>query len=179
MARGSDRVKSQDRSDRIFLGADIRENDKGSSAGESIMTEETYKGESSTRKRVQLGPDFGPWTKIPSKLFGSGTAAKLGQSASLMYLALCEHANRNTSNSFKASDRALASETGLSTRTISDIRKRLIENGLFTCVRGEGQSFTYTMLRQSFNWLPLAERPRPRKKPRALSALRLKKMGPL
>ncbi len=90
--------------------------------------------------------DVGPYTKIPNRFFGSGTAANLGCSASLVYLALLEHANRNSSNTFKASDRAIASETGLGTRTICNARKRLSERGLISISRPEGQSYTYTVL---------------------------------
>ena len=114
--------------------------------------------------------DVGPYTKIPNKFFGSGTAAKLGCSASLVFLALCEHANRESSNTFKASDRALASETGLGTRTICDARKRLQEYGLISTSRPEGQSYSYTLPKLSLRWVPLVERPRNKRKPRAIYA---------
>lgn len=116
--------------------------------------------------------DVGPYSKIPNKFFGSGTAAKLGCSASLIFLALCEHANRESSNTFKASDRALASETGLGTRTICDARKLLCERGLVSLRRPEGQSYTYTICKPSLEWVPLAQRLRTKRKPRALHALR-------
>lgn len=116
--------------------------------------------------------DVGPYTKIPNRFFGSGMAAKLGCSASLVYLALCEHANRHSSNTFKASDRALASETGLGTRTICDARKRLCERGLISISRLEGQSYTYTICKPSLEWVPLAQRLRTKRKPRALYTLR-------
>lgn len=116
--------------------------------------------------------DIGLYTAIPSKFFGSGTAASLGYSASLVFLALCEHANRNESNTFKASDKALASETGYGPRTICDARKTLIERGLICCTRPEGQSFNYTIPALSLKWVPLAERPRQKRKPRALHALK-------
>ena len=125
------------------------------------------------RRRLSPGPDLGPFSKMPSKIFGSGTAAMLGTSASLCYLALCEQANRNSSNTFKASDRAIASETGLSPRTVCDARKRLIEKGLIQCARQHGQSFTYTLLKQSLNWVPLADRPRPKRRPRAIFTTRV------
>jgi hypothetical protein len=115
--------------------------------------------------------DVGPYTKIPNRFFGSSTAAKLGCSASLVYLALLEHANRNSSNTFKASDQALASETGLGTRTICDARKRLCEHSLISIYRPEGQSYTYTICKPSLEWIPLAQRPRAKRKPRALHAL--------
>lgn len=118
--------------------------------------------------------DIGSWTKIPNRFFSSGTASKIGPSASLLYLALCENANRPQppSNTFKASDKALASETGLSPRTIRDARIRLLEYGLVECKREPGQSYTYTLLRQDLKWLKLAERPRQRRKPRAMAAAR-------
>jgi hypothetical protein len=114
--------------------------------------------------------DIGPFTKIPSKFFGSGLAARLGPSTSLFYLALCEHANRNESTCFKASDRALAADTRLSTRTICDARKRLIEYGLITCSRENGQSYLYTLQKIALKWVPIKERQRPKAKPRALHA---------
>jgi hypothetical protein len=115
--------------------------------------------------------DVGPYTKIPNRFFGSGTAAKLGCSASLVYLALLDHANRNSSNTFKASDRALASDTGLATRTICDTRKRLCEHGLISTSRLEGQSYTYTICKPPLVWVPIAQRLRAKRKPRALHAL--------
>ena len=111
--------------------------------------------------------EIGPYSKIPSKFFGSGTAANLKPSAALLFLALCEQANRHNSNTFKASDKALASETGLGTRTICDARKRLAERGLITCSRQMGQSYEYTIPKLSLQWVPLAERLRPKQKPRA------------
>lgn len=116
--------------------------------------------------------EIGLYTQIPSKLFGSGTAARIGPSASLVFVALCEHANRDESNTFKASDRALASETGLGHRTICDARKRLGEHGLISFSRREGESYTYTIPKVSLEWIPLADRPRQKRKPRALHALR-------
>ena len=120
------------------------------------------------RGKVELGP----YTKIPNRFFGSGLAQRLGPSASLLYLALCEHANRESNNTFKASDRALASETGLGTRTICNARKRLCEHGLVTFTRPEGQSYNYTICNVSLQWVPLAKRPRTKRKPRALHAQR-------
>ena len=99
--------------------------------------------------------DIGPYTKIPNKFFGSGTAAKLGCSASIVFLALCEHANRAENNTVKASDRALASETGLGPRTICDARKRLCECRLISFSRAEGQSYIYTIPKLSLEWVPL------------------------
>jgi transcription initiation factor IIE alpha subunit len=66
----------------------------------------------------------------------------------------------------------LASETGLSTRTIRDVRITLMENGLIEYAREPGQSYTYTLLRQELKWLNLAERPRQKRKPRAMAATR-------
>lgn len=116
--------------------------------------------------------EIGPFSKMPSKFFGSGTAASLGPSASLVFLALCEHANRNGSNSFKASDKALASETRYSPRSICDARKRLAERGLISCSREDGQSYKYELPAFSFDWIRLGERPRQKRKPRALYASR-------
>ena len=135
------------------------------------MIENSF-GRSTPRNSKPAGPDFGSWSKMPSKFFGSGTAAMLGPSASLFYLALCEHANRKSSNEFKASDRALASDSNLSTRTICNARKLLIEKGLISCAREDGQSFTYLLLKQALKWVPLSERPRPKRRPRAMQVSR-------
>lgn len=115
-----------------------------------------------------MSVEIGLYTEIPSKFFGSGTAARLGPTASLVFLALCEHANRHESNTFKASDKALAADTGYGPRTICDARKRLIEHGLISCMRPEGQSFEYTIPAFTLKWKPLAQRLRAKRKPRAL-----------
>lgn len=114
--------------------------------------------------------DVGPFTMIPNRFFGSGTAAKLGCSASLFYVALCDHANRHSSNTFKASDKALSSDTGMGIRTICIARKRLCEYGLITTSRPEGQSYTYTICKPGFEWVRLEQRLRAKQKPRALYA---------
>jgi hypothetical protein len=116
--------------------------------------------------------EIGPYFKMPNKFFGSGTAQIIGPSASLLFTALHEHANREGKNIFKTSDKALASETALSTRTICDARKKLVEKQLITCSRNSGQSFIYTLSSLKLQWLPLAERPRLKRQPRALHAAR-------
>jgi DNA-binding transcriptional ArsR family regulator len=122
----------------------------------------------------QKSVDIGPFARFPNKFFGSGMARKVGASASLLYFAFCENANRNKvpSNSFKASDKALASETGLSPRTIRDARTKLYENELVSYSREPGQSYIYTLLRQELKWLKRSERPRQKRKPRAMAAAR-------
>jgi hypothetical protein len=112
--------------------------------------------------------EIGFFSKIPRQFFGSGFAAKLGVSASLLFLALCEHANRNSANSFAVSDRALAADTGLAPRTICDARKCLIEAKLISCTRENGRSFTYTLSKYEFRWIGLNERHRPKRRARAL-----------
>lgn len=116
--------------------------------------------------------NIGPFTKIPNRLFGSGTARNLKPSATLLYIALCDHANRNGNNKFKTSDSALGADTTLSARTICDARKRLLEKGLITCTREDGQSYVYTLSVPSWSWVPMAERPRTQLKPRAYHARR-------
>jgi hypothetical protein len=120
----------------------------------------------------QQSVDIGPYTQIPNRFFGSGMAARLGPSAAFIYLALCDHANRNSSMSFKASDKALASETTIAPRTICNARKKLTEYGLISWKREKGQSYVYTLLKPSWEWKPLKERPRRKLKPRALHAFR-------
>lgn len=116
--------------------------------------------------------EIGPFSKIPSKFFGSGIASSLGTSPSLLYIALCENANRNNGNTFRASDKALASETGLGTRTICDARKKLIEYGLIFCSREDGQSHKYTIENPQLKWVPLRDRLRKKMKPRAIPSRR-------
>jgi len=114
--------------------------------------------------------DIGGYAKFPNRLFGSGMAARLGPSATLIYLALCDHANRKSEMSFSASDNALAGDTGIAPRTIFNARKKLIEYGLISCEREKGRSHIYTLLKPSWEWKPLKERPRRTLKPRALHA---------
>jgi hypothetical protein len=115
--------------------------------------------------------DIGDWARFPNKFFGSGTGRKVGTSTCVLYFALCETANRNRepSNTFKTSDKRLASETGLSSRTMRDARIRLLENGLVSYSREPGQNYTYTLLRQELKWLKRSERPRQKRKPRAMA----------
>ena len=110
--------------------------------------------------------DIGFFTMIPRRLFGSGVGAALGASAGWFYVALCERANREGGNTFKASDDSLASDTGMGTRTICDARKRLQEWKLIEVERKPGQAFKYTLLPQAFDWTPVKERARARRKPR-------------
>jgi hypothetical protein len=116
--------------------------------------------------------NIGHFTQIPYRLFSSGTAQNLGPSATLLYVALCDHANRDGSNTFKTSDKALASDTTLAPRTICDARKKLREKGLITCTLAAGQSYVYTLPVPSWNWVPISERPRKKLRPRAYHAQR-------
>jgi hypothetical protein len=122
----------------------------------------------------QEGVDIGRFSMIPRMFFGSGTAATLGRPAMILFFALCEHANRNSGNSFKASDKALAADTGLGPRTICDGRKQLEERGLISCIRDAGESHFYTLPVYSFDWVKVEDRLRPKLKPRANHAKRIK-----
>lgn len=136
------------------------------------MDSQTTSPISEGSKGKNLGTvEIGPFSKMPRMFFGSGTAAELGPSVAVLFLALCEQANRNNSNTFKASDRMLASETGLGPRTICDARKTLDERKLISCSRHDGQSYIYTLSAYSFPWVQLVDRPRQKRKPRALHAL--------
>jgi hypothetical protein len=115
-----------------------------------------------------MSVEIGFFSKIPSRFFGSGVAAEVGPSAALLFIALCEHANREGKNTFKASDKALASETTLSPRTISNGRKRLVERGLLLAEREPGNSYTYTTQKLTLDWVKLKDRPRQKRKPRGL-----------
>jgi hypothetical protein len=114
--------------------------------------------------------DIGRFSMIPRMFFGSGIAASLDPPATILFLALCENANRHGSNTFKASDNALASETSYAPRTICDARKQLKERDLISFTRAEGESYVYTLSVYSFNWTPLENRPRRKLKPRAYFA---------
>ena len=123
-----------------------------------------------SRKR---GVDLGFFSKFPCRLFGSGLAQKLGASACVLYVALCEHANRNDSNTFTASDKTLAWETALSPRTIKHVRVKLLENRLVQYSRQPGQNYTYTLVRQKLAWFKPKDRPpRLKLKPRGIAARR-------
>ncbi len=115
--------------------------------------------------------DIGLFARFPKAFFSSGMARKLGTSA------LCENANRNRtpSNTFAAADKTLAWETGLSPRTLRNVRIKLMENGLVEYGREPGQKYTYTLLRQELKWLKVAERPpRQKQRPRGMAAARAK-----
>lgn len=113
--------------------------------------------------------EIGPWFKMPNNIFRSGTAAKLGKMETLLYAALCEFANGEGENTFRASDKQLASVTGIGTRTICDARKKLLEEHLIECLpRPKGQTFTYKLCPVSLRFMRLEERVRRKDRPRAL-----------
>ena len=122
--------------------------------------------------RRQKSVDIGLFAKFPNKLFGSGLARRLGASACVLYFALCENANREASNTFKAKDRDLAWETGLSPRTIRNARIKLLEHGLVEYSRSQlGERYTYVLIRQELGWFKKDERsPRQKRKPRGRTA---------
>jgi len=103
----------------------------------------------------------------PRMFFGSGTAASLGPPATVLFLALCEHANRKGENTFKVSDNSLAADSSYSPRTICDARKLLQERGLITCSRADGASYVYTLQAYSFEFIRVENRRRKKKLPRA------------
>ena len=119
-----------------------------------------------------MAVEIGNFTKIPNKFFGSGKAAQIGPSASLLFVALCEQANRVGENTFRASDKALAADTGLSPRTICNARKALLEERLLACTRDKGSSYRYTLPVFAFSWVAIKDRPRTKRKVRALHSLR-------
>jgi DNA-binding transcriptional ArsR family regulator len=132
---------------------------------------EDLAGPEPSKKSVNIGL----FARFPNTFFSSGMARKLGTAGTVLYIALCEHANREPSNTFKASDKTLAWETDLSPRTIRNKRIKLQENGLVQYSREPGQSFTYTLLRQKLQWFKVAERqPREKRRPRAMAAIRAK-----
>jgi hypothetical protein len=124
-----------------------------------------------SEKNKSAGVELGRYFKVPKGVFQSGLAARLGSSAMTVYVALCEHANRKNSNTFVASDKALAADSGVAERTIRGVRTKLVQAKLITIRRELGQSYTYTLLPISSDWVPIKERPRQPCKPRALYAL--------
>jgi hypothetical protein len=127
---------------------------------------------SGVSERVK-NPEVGPYFIVPKGLIQSGIAARIGPHATAVYVALCEHANRGkreNQNTFPVSDRALAADTRVAERTIRDIRTKLIEEHLVTCVRKAGNSYTYTLISVQRTWVPVKDRPRQPKKRRALHA---------
>ena len=135
-------------------------------------TREARRSERNKSRANPMPVDIGNFSKMPNLFFGSGWAARLGLSPTVLFLALCEQANRNSANAFAVSDRALASDTGLGPRTICDARKCLVEEGLISCAREKGRSFTYTLSKYEFRWMGIKDRPRAKRKPRALKSAR-------
>jgi DNA-binding transcriptional ArsR family regulator len=115
---------------------------------------------------------IGEFSKIPNKFFGSGKAAEIGPTASLLFLALCEVANRYQAMSFSISDRSLAADTGLAPRTICEARKRLREKKLIQCSREKGRSFTYSLAEYKLPWIAVKDRPSTKRRARAMRGTR-------
>jgi hypothetical protein len=126
---------------------------------------------------ARAGPDLGPYFTVPKGIIRSGIAAQIGPSALALYIALCEHANRDNTVSFTASDKALASDTDISERTIGELRKILVERKLIECRREPGHSFEYTLLPVKGDWVRIVDRPRIKRNPRAHKATRLQLMS--
>ena len=114
--------------------------------------------------------DLGPYFAVPKGFIRGGVAARLGPSAALVYVALCEHRNRDRKKALSVSDRALAADTGVAERTICGIRAKLAAEKLITYSRSNGASHTYTLLPVPPTWVPIADRPRRKREPRARGA---------
>jgi hypothetical protein len=124
-------------------------------------------------KNQARNPALGPYFITPKGLFQNGIAARIGASAVTIYVALCEQANRKNGNVVSISDRSLASDTGVSERTIREIRPNLCRERLVSFNREPGHSYTYTLFPVELApRIPVKERPRQPKKPRALYAER-------
>jgi hypothetical protein len=48
-----------------------------------------------------------------------------------------------------------------------------VEFNLVSCDRQDGRSYIYTLRKYEFKWQPVKERPRPKRKPRAIHASRI------
>ena len=114
--------------------------------------------------------DIGQFTKIPNRLFSSGTARDLKPSATLLYVALCDHANRNGSNHSRLPTRHSHLDTTLSPRTICDARKKLDRKETDCRHARKGPSYFYTLTVQKLDRVPLPKRPRLKLQPRAYHA---------
>lgn len=117
-------------------------------------------------ERKSDGVDIGGFFKVPNRLFGSGLAAKLGVSVTVVYVSLCDAANRKSSLSFSVSDETLSANTGLGKSTIRSARKTLVEVGLITYTMKAGSSAEYWLKTPELKWTPIKDRKRPPKKPR-------------
>jgi hypothetical protein len=103
---------------------------------------------------------------MPYRLFSSGLGAKLGPSAGWLYAALCSYANDDSSVTFSMSNNAIASDTGMSARTIGDAKKKLREVGLIEYSSVPGRRDEYTLKKPDLERIKRGERPRAKKKPR-------------
>lgn len=113
---------------------------------------------------------IGRFARFPYRLFGSGLGAALGTSAGWLYVALCDQANRSSSVRFRVTDRTLAANTGLSERTIIDLRKHLAEKGLIEFSVSPGQRPVYELKAIPETDIHPSERPREKRKPRGRSS---------
>lgn len=117
-------------------------------------------------ERKSDGVDIGGFFKVPNRLFGSGLAAKLGVSVTVVYVSLCDVANRKGSRSFSVSDETLSADTGLGKSTIRSARKTLAEAGLISYAMNAGSSAEYSLKTPEMKWNPVKNRKRTPKKPR-------------
>jgi hypothetical protein len=113
---------------------------------------------------------FGGYARMPYNLHRSGIAARIGPDAVALYAGLLDQANRNSSTRFKVADRKLAANTGISTRTILELRKVLIEAGLVKYTVERGYSGVYELLPLNAIEVPIKDRPLRKKRPRGRSA---------
>lgn len=112
---------------------------------------------------------IGNFSGFPSILFRQGIAAKIGSSATVLFVCLCDHLNRkNYVQGFGVSDEQLGADTGLSTRTLRDSRRTLVTAGLITIERAPGSAYCYSIAKQPTGWVPSRERLRKKKLPRGI-----------
>jgi hypothetical protein len=147
------------------IGADERE------ATRPTSTHQKPTGKRHTQKnRSADWWSLGPWARFPYRLFGSGLAAAVGDSALCLYFALLDQANRNGSIRFAVRDKVLAANTGISERTLTDLRKRLVRHGLIDVSVAPGQKPYYELKGITDTDIRPDERPREKGKPRGRSS---------
>jgi len=115
---------------------------------------------------------MGDFFRVPNPLHRSGIAARIGPTVTALYLGLLDQAARRNSNRFGVSDRKLSANTGISPRTMVELRKVLVESGLIRYSTAPGHSPVYELLAFDAQEIPYENRQRAKKRARGRSAPR-------
>jgi hypothetical protein len=95
---------------------------------------------------AHMFPEGHPWFAVSQHPFLNGTFAKLRRSAQGVYAALLYEVQRKSSRHITADDARLKELTSVSEPTLRDVRKNLLEHGLFSCKRTGYGKYRYTLL---------------------------------